>query len=224
MFAYFLWWDKPYEVAVPTVLHILPVASNPAVQGHQLHQGHPATALCKHRRQVETRDLLEALETSSFGFLAQVYRAYEITRQCGEIVRSSLVPVGVYGFSSAPVFFIVDGIHLTAWNFDFLSLSEQLAWRVCSLIIATILPISWAVTAVLLKLSTGTWWDGSECKEKLDRYRIMRWVTMSIQGISIMVYAFARLYLIVEVFIGLRAVPAAVYKTPEWCNFLPHVG
>jgi hypothetical protein len=89
-----------------------------------------------------------------------------ITRQCGEIVRSSLVPVGVYGFSSAPVFFIVGGIHLAAWNFDFLTLSEQLAWMICSLIIATIIPISWAVTAVLLKVSTDTWWDGSECKEK----------------------------------------------------------
>jgi hypothetical protein len=47
---------------------------------------------------------------------------------------------------------------------------------------------------------------------------------MGIQGISIFVYAFARLYLIVEVFMGLRAVPAAVYKTPEWSDFLPHVG
>jgi hypothetical protein len=224
LFAYILWWNKPYEVTVPTVLHLLPDLSKSTVLVAQAHGSNPAKGLCKHWRQVETRRLLGTLNTNSFAFPAQEYRTYEITRQCGEIVRSSVIPVGVYGFSSALVFFIVGGIHLAAWNFDFLSISEQCAWRVCSLVIATIIPISWVLTALLLKASTGFWWDGSECKEKLDQYRTMRWVAMSIQGVAIVVYAFARLYLIVEVFAGLRGVPAGVYQTPEWSDYLPHVG
>jgi hypothetical protein len=224
IFAYILWWNKPYEVAVPTILRILPEQSNATALDRNRYHGDPAKGLCKHWRQVETRRILKERVASGFLFPAQEYRSYEISRQCGEIVRSSLVPVGVHGFSSALVFFVVGGIHLAAWNFAFSSLSERWTWRVCSLVIATIIPISWVVTSVLLKMFTHSWWDGSECKKKLDEYRIMRWVTMGIQGIAILIYALARLYLIVEVFAGLRDAPAAVYKTPEWSNFLPHIG
>lgn len=37
------------------------------------------------------------------------------------------------------------------------------------------------------------------------------------------VYGIARIYLFVEVFMGLRASPGEVYKIPKWNHFLPHI-
>jgi len=36
-------------------------------------------------------------------------------------------------------------------------------------------------------------------------------------------YSMARLYLIVEVFVGLRTVDASVYETVNWAEYIPHV-
>jgi hypothetical protein len=39
----------------------------------------------------------------------------------------------------------------------------------------------------------------------------------------LVLYAVARLYLVVEAFINLRNVPMTVYDTPAWTQLLPHL-
>ncbi|KAF1848523.1 uncharacterized protein K460DRAFT_238274, partial [Cucurbitaria berberidis CBS 394.84] len=222
IFAYALWWDKPYEVSVPTLLRFkqtgvanLDLDYKETITPCQ----EPIAQHCKHSRHIATRTLLQRHQL----FRTQKYRTYETTRQCIEVIRLSLLPVGIFGFSSAVVFLVVGAIHLAAWNFEFPSLFECWAWRVCSIVIATIVPISWLLTAVLLRVTTDQWWDGLEGKDTLEEFRTVRWISMAIQGFAVTLYSLARLYLLVEVFMGLRASPMGVYKTPEWSNFLPHV-
>jgi len=43
-------------------------------------------------------------------------------------------------------------------------------------------------------------------------------------GLFSIVYALARIYLVVECFINLAQLPEAVYKEPEWSKIFPHLG
>lgn len=37
------------------------------------------------------------------------------------------------------------------------------------------------------------------------------------------IYSFLRFYVIVEIFIGLRSLPAGVFRTVDWSRFVPHI-
>ena len=89
--------------------------------------------------------------------------------------------------------------HLIGWNFSFPTWSEQLIWRVASVLCAVIpLFLSFLVL----------------CLEELgDR----------VGSLSIGAYVLIRIYLFVEVFVGLRSVPADVYRTVNWAAYIPHI-
>ena len=96
---------------------------------------------------------------------------------------------------------IFNGIHVTAWDFSFPSNTELLLWRICS--IAACLSVlgmylTFFVHSGTLNLVVGF-------------------------GIGAPIYIAARLFLIVEVFLSLRSLPAGVYQDLGWDNFLPHV-
>lgn len=221
--AYILWWNKPYEVSIPTRLRLNPQGADNIhfnLDEKAIPHREPTAGHCKHTRYLETRRLFESQQI----YRTQKYRTYETTRQCIEVVRSSLEPVGIFGFSSIAIFLVVGAIHLAAWNFYFPSVFERWAWRICSVVITTIIPLSWVVTAVLLRVVSHQWWDGTEDKDMLKEFKTTRWIGKGMQGCALAIYSLARLYLLVEVFMGLRASPVGVYKTPEWTNYLPHFG
>lgn len=96
---------------------------------------------------------------------------------------------------------VFNGIHVTAWDFSFPSNTELLLWRICS--IAACLSVlgmylTFFVHSGTLNLVVGF-------------------------GIGAPIYIAARLFLIVEVFLSLRSLPAGVYQDLGWDNFLPHV-
>jgi hypothetical protein len=225
LLAYILWWHKPYDVSVPIVLPLkspqqgylaLDIEPRNCAEPREM----PVSWHCKHTMNIGIRRNLTALQEVS----TVEYRTFETTRQSLEMLRSSLMPVGAFGFSSAFIFVMVGGIHLAAWNFNFPSSAECWAWRVCSLVITVIMPISWLITAVFLRLFTGRWWDGTEDGAILRQYRALRRIGMGIQGLALVMYTLARLYLLAEVFAALRSSPQDIYKTPDWSRWLPHFG
>jgi len=42
--------------------------------------------------------------------------------------------------------------------------------------------------------------------------------------LMLLVYSFARLFLVTEAFISIRSLPVGAYDTVTWVNVLPHVG
>ena len=50
------------------------------------------------------------------------------------------------------------------------------------------------------------------------------WLCFVVAMAGAVCYPFARLYLVVESFAGLRSVDRDVYKTVEWAEFIPHAG
>jgi hypothetical protein len=89
-------------------------------------------------------------------------------------------------------------LHLVGWDFHFPSQVERILWRICS--------VGITVTSVL------TFWAG--VRDMKSSF------ILSIPGL----YVLFRLYLFVEMFAGLRAVPADLYKTVEWAQYFPSFG
>lgn len=112
------------------------------------------------------------------------------------------------------------GMHCIAWNFEFPTTAELVAWRVASLISA-ILP------ATVLAINSGLDYISS-------KYGKLRWNNTPIDQLcedtarflancSSMVYMTARLTVITLMFTCLRAVPVGVYQMTPWTRFMPKI-
>jgi hypothetical protein len=92
---------------------------------------------------------------------------------------------------------IFAGSHLLGWNFYFSTAVELWLWRVCS-ICCFVLPVG---------LSVFLMGHGD-----------------TITNIGVVWYILVRLALFVEMFVALRSMPAGVYRTPRWSNYIPSFG
>lgn len=89
--------------------------------------------------------------------------------------------------------------HAIGWNFEFATDTEKILWRIASISCAG-LPIGIFLTSLLPEP-----WDENV-----------------IRPLAALLFI-VRLYLLVEIFVGLRAVPAAVYQTVQWSLYFPHI-
>lgn len=96
-------------------------------------------------------------------------------------------------------------IHLVAWQFAFPTILEKWLWRCSGVVLATGLPVFGCMVWMLDRIpdehrGRGFWtW-------------ISKIVLLAMMGCSVMlVYGFARIFLVVESFIQLRSVPVGVY-------------
>jgi len=97
------------------------------------------------------------------------------------------------------------GIPLIAWNYHFPTDIERILWRTAALTSIGAVTV-WVPVAFLLRwLKPGNVW------RELPYY-----VLTSCVGL-------ARVYIIVEVLVGLRNVPATVYDTVNWSQYIPHI-
>ncbi|KAF2681047.1 hypothetical protein K458DRAFT_85623 [Lentithecium fluviatile CBS 122367] len=107
------------------------------------------------------------------------------------------------------------GLHLSAWNDFFPTQVERWMWIACSLATGAT-----GVVLALFFLAT----QRIKAFENLEHWirgnRVVMWALASVLTPLFMV---ARVFIVVEAFCSLRRQPEAVYKTPEWANYLPHL-
>lgn len=124
-------------------------------------------------------------------------------------------------------------IHLLAWNGPFTTVTERWLWRVSCFIIAS---------PVILFPLLGVVLDAFDA---LRESRLGRWLVapqrvygallglfhdlcvillVSSSILAGLIYTGARVYLLVECSINLAHLPLAVYKQPEWSQYIPHFG
>ena len=98
---------------------------------------------------------------------------------------------------------VFGAIHLLGWQFHFPTEVESWLWRASSI----------ACVVIPLAALAGFFWELWDSKYGEG-------IVFAIGGL----YVLCRLYMLVEMFVSLRAVPADVYKTPQWSQYFPSFG
>lgn len=106
---------------------------------------------------------------------------------------------------------LINAIHCLAWNFTFPTKMEQTIWRVCS-VTATGTPVVIGFHQILYWIY-GT---GGAAKTRKQGFKLSGFFCL-------LVYVAARLVIIVQFFVCLRAMPAGVYERLSWPEYFPHL-
>lgn len=211
------WWKKPYHIETPTLVDAMLPAS---------HEGLRVTGYL-HRKEIP-------------GFEPTPYQSFGMVRECLKVIRAGGVhaPDGRRAAVTSLLFFVFGGLHCAAWNFPFPTLTEQWAWRISSLVVATLIPLVWMVVLiywlvyrfVIEKLGSvamdeevqeQTYWHGKSLEVQHAKYS--RSVLSIGATACVYLYILARLCLVCQIFVGLRSLPADCYRTVQWLEFVPGV-
>lgn len=111
-------------------------------------------------------------------------------------------------------------VHLAAWKDHFPSAAEMWMWRASASYIAFCgglwVVLNFTVTRIpRLNRFWEHWMDGE--KTGLESFGLG--LVVFTCGFSLIL---ARMYVVVESFVSIRALPAEAYMTPEWTNIFPH--
>lgn len=121
-----------------------------------------------------------------------------------------------FGFSAAAI--VYGGLHALAWFAHFHSPTEQLLWRISSVIVMGGIPTLAVMFRVLYQLRD---LDGSGLFGGI--INLVMYPLNGLFYLTASAYVLARVYLIVECFIQLSHLPAGVYEVPEWSAYFPHI-
>ena len=133
-------------------------------------------------------------------------------------------------------------IHCLGWSLVFPSGTERLVWRISAVIISglpVLIVFSYSIILFLrfvfyLFFPRALLYDpeGSSLRRKL-MHLYVNWVGIPINGfrtaiwwifvILIPIYLLARMALLVEAFLSLRALPSGAYSVVNWTEYLPHI-
>ena len=105
-------------------------------------------------------------------------------------------------------------IYVAGWNLSFPTRAEQIAWRICSTTMFSLVMAYWVV-------DVGVWLHQKRRKSRGNHKLTPVWMALSaVIGIF---YVTVRMYILIEPFVCLRSLPAAAYKTVEWPSFIAHL-
>ncbi|KAI9567575.1 hypothetical protein HD554DRAFT_976480 [Boletus coccyginus] len=147
---------------------------------------------------------------SSFGILETFSDLRRLRKRL--MVNRDLVKVNVSSVVLLATWFIFGGLHLTAWNFPFVTVAEKMTWRVASLV------LTGAPLAVVVGLGlTFTLRRVGLCGEATRTV---------IEAVSIS-FAFCLATLSRQALVGLmlaslRHLPCSAYQNISWTTYIPH--
>ena len=186
LLIYGLWWDKPLDILVPTVLSegFTVLARNDTF----LFKSHPSLEIDRIRNWPET-------DLNSYN-------------KSDRVVFSAFTLAGLlYG-----------GFHLLAWNAPFVSSVERTLWQLSASSVAGAGPF-FVISCILFR------WLDHQPEDVWDAWWswILRDSIKLFVYLITLLYLFARTYLVVESFLSLAYLPAAVFEQPQWTYYFPHI-
>lgn len=127
------------------------------------------------------------------------------------------------------------GLHLIAWNPPVRTTAEALMWRISGIAVILYRPLPGIIRfcfpegkdglhriAVFLRNHRPSWWwKSSWIGCALEDIAIGMTVLVGLPGTAL--YVLSRIYLVVECFISIPRLPASVFETPVWSQYVPHL-
>jgi hypothetical protein len=152
-------------------------------------------------------------ETSLLDYLASLFRR-DKQKSGGPLSNHSKAHCQGSNFWGSLVAAMVFGVlHLTAWNFIFPTKTEKILWRVASLFCTA--PLFWTPGGLIIM----TWVDALRMSQAASRWDVLYDIFFFLLTI---LYIFARLFLMVEIFRTLCFLPPDAYIS-TWATNIPHI-
>lgn len=231
--AYYQWSDKPLDVESPTIIEIEATTAQILLEANSPDAEKPYS-----------QTPLDFVDNQSPSWLTEIqphlhFRMGPRQRPLPRFTNDRFPVIGA-GPDAIFVFIIILAyccLHFIAWNFSFPTHVEKILWRAACITI---------VTTTFIFLACETYQDGHRLgrwerwyiklfpqrsgglqrmntmqKRMREREFIPLWEFVIMLPVT-MVYTVARIYIVVEVFVSLRALPAGAFDSVQWSNFVPH--
>lgn len=136
--------------------------------------------------------------------------------------------------SLSVVAFVYGGLHLLDWSAPFHTRTEEIPWKISGISIASIGLVSISYT-ILVSAEDYDRFIRSRVRTRridydkcIDLHRlielIFHMVVKLLGGSYLLLYLFARVYLVVECFIEVAYLPDSAFTTPVFTRYIPHFG
>ncbi|KAI0898760.1 hypothetical protein F4806DRAFT_506727 [Annulohypoxylon nitens] len=228
--SYFFWWHKPKDVGVPIFVECkYSIATILAENGRSDNEyvntpldfvAH-STRFCERRRTLRNFDLEKRGQDSGM-------QRIPLQRIPDDDFMLSLPCLLIYLLAIPAM--IHSCIHLAGWNFAYPTPIEKLLWRISSIVLAAGSSICVAVIRLLTKLGyegeynlAWAWVNADRKRSNNSDHKVFSAFGDSFLTLCTLILVIVRCFIITEAIISLRKLPADVFETPDWANFIPHV-
>ena len=232
--SYYQWSNKPLDVESPTIIATSKTIAEILIEARNMPKAN--------ERYQQTP--LDFIDDQSPSWLTEIqpYLHFKMGPRERPLPRftNDKFPVIGAGPDSILLFIVILAyccLHFIAWNFSFPTRVERILWRVgCITIVAT--------TFIFLACETyqdghrlGRWqrWylklfptnpaniarvDTME-KKRREMEFIPFWEVVVMSPVTF-IYTLARTYIVIEVFVSLRSLPAGAFDSVQWSDYVPH--
>jgi len=232
--SYYQWSNKPLDVESPTIISIPNTVADILKEARNMPGANT----------IYQQTPLDFIDNQSPSWLTEIqphlhFRMGPRERPLPRFTNDKFPVIGA-GPNAILLFIVILAyccLHFIAWNFSFPTRIERILWRVgCITIVAT--------TLIFLVCETyqdghrlGRWqrwyWkmfpknpanlarvDTME-KRRREMEFIPFWEVVIMSPVTF-IYTLARTYIVVEVFVSLRSLPAGAFNSVQWSLYIPH--
>ncbi|KAF8441044.1 hypothetical protein L210DRAFT_3538972 [Boletus edulis BED1] len=207
-----LWWDKPLRPECPHVLY-----------SHEYLQRHVTLSKAWMSEPSNLPKLMAfstcTRKTRSLGAGDEEIPLVGSDAKIADRTASaiwSIIGWGVWDISLCATWMILGGLHLIAWNFEFLTEVEKIIWRVASLVL-TGSSLAFLLTSPLLIATLAIPSLTTLLSSLLSPGGMIIAYFAAILGVA------SRVLLVALMLASLRALPCSAYQTVSWTTYIPHL-
>ncbi|KAI1078668.1 hypothetical protein F5B20DRAFT_546863 [Whalleya microplaca] len=227
--SYFFWWYKPQHVETPMVLYsefpVSKILADVGLPSDMPFVSTPLEFIEKSNQTWERRKMFENFDLERQDQVVGTDRV-PLQRIPDDAILPSQLPLPLLAALIIPSM-IHSCIHLMGWNLPYPTKTEQLLWRISAVMLAGMSCISVGMVRVLAVLGyKGKYnlvWIWINVRRQSSENRICLDFWDTILALSTFCLVIARCFIITEVVISLRHLPADVFLTVNWTNFIPHI-